>query len=150
MTFSLLLSTNLFSINNTFPLHLLKKSIRPFRIKHLITSHHRYEIFCLRQIDNIMCPSRNHIYTLYLLSADFKLHDFSRVDVAFLDQSVSMDYDKLFPLTVVPVLSLCYPRFADINRYLSTIRRVHKLCKTSSVITIHLHGIFKLFCWKVC
>ena len=53
-------------------LHLLKKCIRLLRIKHLIAGHHCDQILCVRQVDNFMRPSWNHINRFNAIYADKK------------------------------------------------------------------------------
>ena len=93
---------------------LLKKCIRLLRIKHLITSHDSDEVFSIRQIDDVMRPSRNHIDGFNLFTTDFKLHRLSSVNISLLDQAMTMHNNKLLPLAVVPVLTLCNTRFISL------------------------------------
>ena len=68
------------------------------------------------------------MYGLYAVATDFK---FDRLiwlaclevdaQLAFLDQSVTADYEEEFPLAVVSVLAFCYARFGDVHRELSVI-----------------------------
>ena len=86
-----------------------------FRIEIFITSHDRYQIFGFTQINNIMCPSRNHIYCFHFISTYFKFNQLSCINISFLNQSMPMNYNKLFPFTIMPMLSFGNPRFAYID-----------------------------------
>ena len=92
-----------------------------------------------------MGPSRYHIYCFNLVSGYFEFDFFSGIDIPFLYQSMAGHYNKLFPLTVVPMLTFCDSRLTDINGYLSTIHRVNQFCKGASRILIHLQLIFEFF-----
>lgn len=87
-------------------LHLLKKCIRLLRIKNLITSHDSNQIFRIRQIDDIMSPAGNHIDCFDLIPAYFKFHRLSGVNISLLDQTVSVNNNKLLPFGVMPMLAL--------------------------------------------
>ena len=62
------------SYNTTLYLTPLPKRIRSLPIKHLITRHHGNQILRLAQVNNIMCPSRDHIDRLDLIPAYFIHH----------------------------------------------------------------------------
>ena len=94
-----------------------------------------------------MRPPRNHVDCFNFISGNFKFYRFSCIDITFLNQSMPMNYDKLLPFAVVPMLSFCNSRFADIDTYLSAINCMYQFCKGSAVISIHLHSIFKPISW---
>lgn len=75
-------------------------------IKYLITSHNSDEILCVRQVDNVVSPTRNHINRFNLISANLKFHSFPCVDISLLNQTMAMYNNELFPLGVVPMLPL--------------------------------------------
>lgn len=119
------------------------------RIKDLIACHHRHKVFRLTQVDDIMCPARNHIDCFNLIPGNLKRNLLACIDISLFDQPMSMHHNELFPFAVVPVLSLCNTWLGNINRHLSTIHRMYKLCKRTSVVTVHLHRILKLLCRKI-
>ena len=125
-------------------LHFFKKSIWLIRIEHLVARHHRHQIFCLAQVDDIVRPARYHMNRFNLIAADFKFHGLTSVDVALLNESVPGNHNKQLPLRVVPVLAFCNTRFADIDRNLSTVLGVHQFRKAAAVVHIHLHGVLEL------
>ena len=75
------------------PSHLLKERVWFLRIKHLVACHHGHEILRIRQIDDIMCPSRDHINSLDLIAGHLELDGLAGHDVPLLDQSVTMHHD---------------------------------------------------------
>ena len=85
------------------------KGIRMAGIKYFIAGHHRDKIIRIRQVNDIMCPAGDHIDRLNLVSAYFKFHRLIGVNVALLDQSMTMHNDELFPLAVMPVLAFGVP-----------------------------------------
>ncbi len=105
-------------------LHDLPKSIRSLWIKHLVACHHRHQIFRLRQINNVVCPSGDHVDRFDLLSRNLELNHLSSVSVPLLDQAMAGNDDKQLPLGVVPVLSFGDARLADVDRYLAAVLRV--------------------------
>ncbi len=70
-------------------------------VKDLVAGHHRHQILCVGQIDDIMGPAGDHVHRLDLFTADLKFHGFSRVDIALLDQTVTIHHNKLLPLGVM-------------------------------------------------
>ena len=80
-------------------------------IKNLITSHDSDEVFSIRQIDDIVGPTGNHIDCFNLISTHFKLNHFPGIYISLLNQTMAVNNNKLFPLGVVPVLPLGNTRF---------------------------------------
>ena len=91
-----------------------------------------------------MCPARNHVNCFYFIAGNFKFNCFSCVYVSLLNQTMTVNYNKQFPLAVMPVLSFCNAGLADIDTNLSAVLCVNKFCEAASVINIHFHGILKL------
>ena len=79
-------------------------------IEYLIAGHDRHEVLCVRQVNDIVSPSRNHVDGFDLVSGYFKLNGFPGVDVPLLDEPMALYDYKLFPLAVVPVLAFCNTR----------------------------------------
>ena len=91
------------------------------RVKNLIAGHHRHQVLCFRQVDNIMCPAGNHVDRLHLIAGNLKLHRFAGVDVPLLNQAVTCHHDEQLPLGVVPMLSFRDARAADVDAHLPAI-----------------------------
>ena len=91
---------------NVLILHLLKKRIRSPWIKYLVTGHHRNQILRFAEVNYIVGPARNHVDSFYLVSGNLKLHHLPGVDVTLLNQTVTSNYNKQFPLGIVPMLAL--------------------------------------------
>lgn len=75
------------------------------RIKYLVAGHDSYKIFRIGKINDIVCPPRNHVNTLDFISAYLELDLLTSIDVSFLDQTMAMNNNELFPLAVMPMLS---------------------------------------------
>lgn len=75
------------------PLHLLEERVRSLRIKHLVACHHGHEILRVRQVDDIMCPARNHIHSFDPIARHLELDGLAGHDVSLLNQSVTMRHD---------------------------------------------------------
>ena len=114
------------------------------RVKNLVTGHDRHQVFCFRQINNVVCPAGNHVDSLDLIPGNFKLHRFSGVDVPFLNQAMTGNYNEQLPLGVVPVLPLGDARAADVDAHLSAIGGVYQFGEGATVVHVHLEGMFEL------
>ena len=134
----------MYRFTHLFLLHRFAKSIRLVRVKNFITGHHRDQILCITEVDDVMRPSGDHVDCLNLIARYFKLHHLTRGDVALLDQPVAMYHDELLPLAVVPVLTLCNTGLGDIDADLTAICCMHQLSKATTIVTVHLERIFKL------
>ena len=84
-------------------LHFLKKCIRPVFIQHLRSPHNRNQIFCIAQVDDIVCPARFHPYALDMVAGYFVFFDLVVFEVSHLDQAMAFYYDEDLVLAVVPV-----------------------------------------------
>ena len=84
-----------------------------------------------------------------LVSADFKVENFVRVDTTLLDQSMSAHNDEEFPLGVVPMLSFGDAWFADVDAYLTAVQSMDELCERASVVDIHLERECDLLFWQI-
>lgn len=65
------------------------------RVENFIGPHHRYQIFCFAQVNNIVRITRQHMNRLNLLSTDFEFNDFIRSDFPLLNQAMAGDYDNV-------------------------------------------------------
>ena len=103
-------------------LYFLEEGVRMLRVEEFICPHKRDKVFRVGEIDDVMRIPRQHVHRLNLLSADLKLQHFIRPDLSLLNQAVTGDNDKEFPLAVVPVLALRDPGLRDIDAELSVIQ----------------------------
>ena len=46
------------------------------------------QVFCIRQVDDVVCPARDHVNCFDLIPAYFKLHHLSSVNISLLDQAM--------------------------------------------------------------
>lgn len=98
-------------------------------VEDLIAGHHRHQILCFRQIDDVVGPAGDHVDSLDFIAGNLKLHRFSSIDVPLLNQAVASDHDKQFPLGVVPVLAFGNTGLRDIDAHLSTVSSVYQFGK---------------------
>ena len=103
------------------------------------------QVFCIRQVDDVVCPARDHVNCFDLIPAYFKLHHLSSVNISLLDQAMTMHNNELLPLAVMPVLPLCNAWFGDVDADLTAIYCVNQFRKAVSVVKVHLHGILEFF-----
>ena len=76
------------------------------RVKNFVAGHHRHQILGIAQVDDVVRPAGDHVDRFDLLPRHFELHRLAGVDVALLDEAMTVHHDELFPLAVVPVLAL--------------------------------------------
>ena len=107
-------------------------------IKDFVSPHECYEVFCLRQIDDVVGVSRKHMDSLDAISAHLELDHFIRPDLSLLDHTVTRNYNEELPLCVMPVLSLGDTRLGNVHRKLTMIGCLKQLRKAAAIITIHL------------
>lgn len=127
--------------NNTFSemlLHLLKKSIRMIGVKLLVRPHEGDEVLGLAEIYDIMRPTGDHVNGLDLLTADFKVDFFVRMDITLLDQRATADDNEKLPLRIMPVLTLGDTGLRNIHAELTVVGGFQQLGKGTSVVTVHL------------
>ena len=79
-----------------------------------------------------------HDDALDVVTADLVVEDFIGAFLAELDETMAADDDELFPLGVVPVLSLGDARLADVDGYLSALGRMDEFGEGTSLVDIHL------------
>ena len=53
-------------------------------IEQLVCPHHSDKVFCLRQIDDVMRVTRQHVHGLYVVTADLKLYNIIGSNLALL------------------------------------------------------------------
>ena len=58
-------------------------------------------------------------------------------------------YDEELPLGIVPMLAFGDAWFADVDRHLPAVESMHKFCKRTSVINIHLKRKRDFLLWKI-
>lgn len=126
------------------PSHLLKERIRFLRGEYFVACHHGDEILRIRQVNDIMCPSRDHIHGLDPIAGHLELDGLAGHDVPLLNQSMPMHHDELLPLRVMPMLALRDAWLADVDADLPTVLRVHQLRKRPPLVHVHLHRILEL------
>ena len=94
------------TLHNKAVSHLLKKSVGMLRIKEFVCPHQRDKVFRIREIDDVVGIARQHVHCPDSLSADLKFNHLVRPDLPLLNQAMTGNDDKEFPLAVVPVLAL--------------------------------------------
>ena len=119
------------------------------RVKNLVAGHHRYQIFSLRQVDDVVRPARYHMHGFNFFTGDLELHSLARIDVALSYQAVARNDDEQLPLGVVPVLPLGDAGAADVDAHLTAVGGMHQFRERATVIHVHLQGILKLVRWQI-
>ena len=120
--------------------HWIKKSIWSFWIKNLIAVHNSDEVLGVREVDDVVGVTWKHDDALDLITRNFVFKDWC-IEISFvthLNQSMTADYDELFPLSVVPVFPLSDSWFRDVDTDLTTIESVNKIGEGATVIYVHL------------
>ena len=82
-----------------------KKRVRSILVEDLVAGHHGYEVFGIRQIDDVMRPAWDHVNGFDFVARNFELNEFSGIDVSFLNKTASGNHDELFPFGVVPMVA---------------------------------------------
>ena len=85
----------------------------------LVAVHHGHKVFGIGEVDDVVSVSREHYHRLYAVAGDFVFPDLAGSFLAHLYESVPFHYDELFPLGVVPVLSLCYSGTGYVHAHLA-------------------------------
>ncbi len=75
-------------------IYLLKVSIRPVRIKYLITVHNRNQILCFQEVDDVMSVAGKHVDCLDMVSTYFEVQDFICAEFLFLNQAMPRYHNK--------------------------------------------------------
>ncbi len=96
-----------------------------------------------------MRPAGDHIDRFDLVAADLELDDLAGVDIALLNQSVTVDDDEELPFRVVPVLPLRNARLADIDGDLSAVEGMDELGEAPAIVAVHFEGIFELLLGEI-
>lgn len=63
--------------------------IRMSRVENLVAVHHRHEVLRVAEVDNVVRVAGQHVDALDVVATDFKLDDFVRAELAFLDEAVA-------------------------------------------------------------
>ena len=77
------------------------------------------------------------------------VEDFVGAFLAELDEAVARDDDELFPLGVMPMLSLGDTGLGDVDAHLSAVEGVNQFGERSTGIDVHLQVEDGLFLGKV-
>ena len=98
-----------------------------------------------------MCVAWEHVDGLNVVAINFPFEDFAFgvVEVALLNEAVTLDDDELLELGVMPVLTFGNAGLADVDADLACIEGVHKLCEAATVIDVHLQREGGLLVGKV-
>lgn len=123
----------------------VKVGVGPVRIEYLVAVHDGNEVFGIGEVDDIVGIAGEHDDTLDFVTTHLVVEDFVRVLLAELDEAVARDDDELFPLGVVPMLTLGDTGLGDVDAYLSAIEGVDEFGERTAGINVHLQvedGLF--------
>lgn len=118
--------------------YLLPECVGTVGVEALVAVHHCHEVFGVRQVNDVMGISWEHVHGLNLITAYLELDDFICAELTLLDFAVTGHHNKELPLGIVPVLSLGYSGLGDVDAYLTDIGTFHKFRKRSTWVNIHL------------
>lgn len=127
----------------------VKVGVGPVRIEYLVAVHDGDEVFGVGEVDDVMGVTGEHDNTLDFVTTHLVVEDFVRALLAELDEAVARDYDELFPLGVVPMLSLGDTWLRDVDAYLSAVEGVNQFGERTAGIDVHLQVEDGLFLGKV-
>ena len=90
-----------------------------------------------------------HVDGLYPLAAHLEVQHLVRADATLLDKRPAAHHDEQLPLAVVPVLTLGYSRFRDVDAELAALGRLQKLGERAPLVCVHLQGEYRLLLRQV-
>lgn len=86
----------------------LKEGVWLVGVEDLVAIHDCHQIFAIAQVDGTVRRTREHVYSQDVVANDFPFQhfSFSFVEVTLLNKAVSLHYNELFKLDIMPVLAL--------------------------------------------
>ena len=127
----------------------VKVGVGPVRIEYLVAVHDGDEVFGIGEVDDVVGIAGEHDDGLDFVTTHLIVEDFVRALLAELDEAVARDDDELFPLGVVPMLTLGDTGLGDVDAYLSAVEGVDEFGERTAGIDIHLQIEDGLFLGKV-
>ena len=127
----------------------VKVGVGPVRIEYLVAIHDGDEVFGVGEVDDVVGVAGEHNDTLDFVTTHLVVEDFVRALLAELDEAVARNDDKLFPLGVVPMLTLGDTRLRDVDAYLAAVEGVNQFGERTAGIDVHLQVEDGLFLGKV-
>ena len=114
-------------------------------IEHFVRPHERYHVI-RTLVDDVVRVARWNAHHLNLVAAHLVIQDgrIGAIHLPELDQSRALHDAELLVLRVVPVLSLGDAWLGDVDRDLSTLRRVQNLRKAAPRIAVHRNWVREL------
>ena len=87
-----------------------------------------------------MSVAWEHVDGLDVVAINFPFEDFAFrvIEVALLNETMTLDDDELLKLGVVPVLALGNAGLGDVYADLTAVEGVDQLCEAATVIDVHL------------
>ena len=80
-------------------------------VEDFVAVHYCYKVFGVREVDDVVSVARKHDDTLDFITTHFIVQYFVGTLFTELDESVTANNDKLFPFSVVPMLTFGDARF---------------------------------------
>lgn len=127
----------------------VKVGVGPVRIEYLVAVHDGDEVFGVGEVDDVVGVAGEHDDGLDFVTTNFIVQHFVCAFLAELDEAVARDDDKLFPLGVVPMLTLGDAGLGDVDAYLSAVEGVDEFGERAAGIDVHLQVKDGLFLGKV-
>ena len=129
--------------------YLLPECVGTVGVEALVAVHHCHEIFGVRQVDDIVGITGEHVHGLYLVTAYLELDDFISTELALLYLAMTGNDDEELPLGVVPMLAFGDAGLGNVHTELSVLCGFKKLGKTATVITIHFQIKRNFLLWQI-
>lgn len=83
------------------------------------------------------------------INLPFEYPSFRVVEVALLDESVTLHHDELFELGIVPVLPFGNARPGNVDADLTSVVGVDQFCERTAVINVHLQRECHFIFWEI-
>ena len=115
----------------------VKVGVGPVRIEYLVAVHDGDEVFGVGEVDDVVGVTGEHDDTLDFVTTHLVVEDFVRALLAELDEAVARDDDELFPLGVVPMLTLGDTGLGDVDAHLSAVEGVDEFGERTTLVNIH-------------
>ena len=81
-----------------------------------------------------MSIAGQHVYSLYLITANLKIQYFIRIYPTLLNESLTRHNNKELPFRMMPMLPLGNPWLTYIHTKLTAIYRLQQFCETAALI----------------
>ena len=85
-----------------------------------------------------MRPAWLHVNALDLITRDLILFNLAVLQIAHLDQAMTVNHNEDLPLALMPVLTLCDTGLADVDGHLPVVQCADQFGEAATLVDIHL------------